>query len=74
MKRFLATLERDLEQSLGVDIPRRTKIASRREEARTEQMARQVVEVLQTGGVSASVTDVPATSALPALSEPIDQR
>jgi hypothetical protein len=38
MKRFLTTLERDLEQSLGADKPRRTKIASRRANQATTKL------------------------------------
>jgi hypothetical protein len=52
MKRFLATLERDLELEVGSGKPKRTK-AARRAEAGTHQVARQVVEVLREAGIDA---------------------
>jgi hypothetical protein len=62
MKRFLATLERDLERSLGVGKPSRKKAARHRTDESTDQVARQVVKALRSGGID---TDQVAVSASP---------
>ena len=53
MKRFLATVEQELELSMGLRKPKRTKAARRRAEANADQLAQQVVEVLHDAGVDA---------------------
>jgi hypothetical protein len=53
MKRFLATVERELELAVGSSKPKRTKAARRRTEADTDQFAQQVVEDLRDAGLDA---------------------
>jgi hypothetical protein len=53
MKRFLATVEQELELSVGSGKPKRTKAARRRAEGQTDQLAQQVVEGLRDAGLDA---------------------
>jgi len=55
MKRFLATLERDLELSMGSGKPSRRKAARRRAEADADNLAQQVVDVLRDEGIDAKL-------------------
>jgi hypothetical protein len=58
MRRFLATLERDLERALGVaEKPLRTKAARHREKANNAQLAQYAGEALRGDGGDASVVD-----------------
>jgi hypothetical protein len=51
MKRFLSTLERDLERSLGMaEKPLRRKAARYREIAKRDELAQGVVDTLKAGG------------------------
>jgi hypothetical protein len=65
MRRFLSTLERDLEISLGEDKPQRKKISRYREKAVTDQMAQHVVDALRDGGIAGAVAS--ATGAVPEI-------
>jgi hypothetical protein len=77
MRRFIATLERDLERSLGIgEKPHRTKVARRQDEARTDRIAREVVDLLRDRGIDAEQAEVPApsSSTSPGPSQKIIQR
>jgi hypothetical protein len=61
MKRFLKTLERDLERSLEVEKPLRTKVARRLAKAKTDELAQQVMSRLGRGEIQAD--HVPVSTA-----------
>jgi hypothetical protein len=61
MRRFLATLERDLELSVGSDKPGRKKAARSRAKAGTDKLAQAVVDVLRDGGIDAEVGKIGGT-------------
>jgi hypothetical protein len=58
MKRFLTTLERDLERSLGAGKPLRTKGSRRQVKAKTDKLAEQKVDALQSRGLEADQVSV----------------
>ena len=68
MKRFLATVEQELELSMGLRKPKRTKAARRRAEANADQLAAQVVDVLRVAGLDAKHSGAEPRTADPAAS------
>ena len=70
MKRFLAILERDLELSMGLGKPSRSKASRRRAEAGTDKLAQQVAGVLRNGGIVAEVADIGAAGTETRSSDP----
>ena len=67
MKRFLATLERDLELSLGVEKPLRRKASRYEAKAHTDELARQVVDALRDRGIEGRIGNPPASRPEPPL-------
>jgi antirestriction protein ArdC len=63
MKRFLATLQHDLELSLGAEKPSRRKISRYEAKAHADELARQVVDALHHKGIEARVSDPSAPAA-----------
>jgi hypothetical protein len=63
MTRFLATLERDLELSLGVEEPLRRKALLYKAKAQTDELARQVVDALHDKGIEARISERAAPAA-----------
>lgn len=64
MKRFLATLEHDLQASLGLDKPLRRKAARYRDKADNDEVAQHVVDLLRDKGIVAQHVNAPATPTL----------
>ena len=58
MKRFLSTIERDLERSLSVaEKPLRRKAARYRERAKNDELTQDVVDALKCGGMEAAIVE-----------------
>ena len=55
MKRFLSTVERVLEQSLGLEKPSRAKVSRNRAKTGAEELAQQVAGALREEGIDAEV-------------------
>jgi hypothetical protein len=68
MKRFLSTLERDLERSLGQGKPQRRKASRKQSEIGAHKIAQQVVQALRDGGIEADQMPV-STAPEPRASE-----
>jgi hypothetical protein len=65
MKRFLATLERDLQASLGLDKPLRHKAARYRAKADNDELAQHVMDLLRDQGIVAQHVNAPAAAPEP---------
>jgi hypothetical protein len=58
MKRFLATLERDLALSMGLGKPLRRKTSRHQAEANNTKLAQQMVHVLRDRGIDAKLSKI----------------
>jgi hypothetical protein len=74
MKRFLATLERDLELSMGLGKPLRRKASRHQAEGSTTKLAQQVVHALRDGGIDAKLSKIDGPGGATQISDPSGSR